>query len=128
MTNWGGSRRPNVCIGAPCWSWRRRAIARVPITQCCSAIWVRSLRKTGRSRRDQAAAAFQRALALAEKYLGTDHPTYAAVLLNYAEFLRASGRKAEAKTLEAQSRSVLLESARRNGLGLTVDVSTLRAK
>jgi len=57
------------------------------------------------------------ALTIAEKYLGTNHPTYAAVQLNYAEFLRANGRKAEAKTLEMQSKGVLLDSARRNGVG-----------
>ena len=79
-------------------------------------------------RREEADATFRRALALAEKYLGTNHPTYGSVLSNYAEFLHMSGRKAEARTLAAQANDVLRDSARRNGLGMTVDASALRPK
>jgi tetratricopeptide (TPR) repeat protein len=79
-------------------------------------------------RGDQADATFRKALALAEKYLGVHHPTYGSVLFNYSAFLRANGRKAEARTLEVQSKDVLRDSAYRNGLGMTVDASTLRAK
>jgi hypothetical protein len=50
------------------------------------------------------------------------------VLNNYAEFLNMNGRKAEARTLAAQAKDVLRDSARRNGLGMTVDASALRAK
>ena len=78
-------------------------------------------------RRDEADATFRRALALAEQYLGTNHPTYGSVLNNYAEFLNMNGRKAEARTLAAQAKDVLRESARRNGLGMTVDASALRS-
>jgi hypothetical protein len=77
-------------------------------------------------RRDDADATFQRALVVAQKYAGTNHPMYGAVLSNYAAFLRMNGRKAEAKTVEAQSKEVLRDSARRNGLGMTVDASALR--
>jgi superfamily I DNA/RNA helicase len=79
-------------------------------------------------RREEADAAFRRTLALAERYLGTNHPTYGSVLNNYAEFLNMNGRKAEAKTLAAQAKDVLRDSARRNGLGMTVDASALRSK
>jgi pentatricopeptide repeat protein len=77
-------------------------------------------------RRDEADATFQKALTIAQKYVGANHAMYGAVLFNYAEFLRANGRKAEAKALAAQSEEVLRNSARRNGLGMTVDASALR--
>jgi tetratricopeptide (TPR) repeat protein len=79
-------------------------------------------------RRDEADATFRRTLAIAEQYLGANHPTYGFVLNNYAEFLGMNGRKAEAKTLAAKARDVLRDSARRNGLGMTVDASALRPK
>jgi tetratricopeptide (TPR) repeat protein len=79
-------------------------------------------------RRKEADATFRRALALAEQHLGTNNPTYGSVLTNYAEFLHMNGRKAEAKTLAAQAKEVLRDSARRNGLGTTVDASALRSK
>jgi tetratricopeptide (TPR) repeat protein len=80
----------------------------------------------GMKRSEEADATFQKALALAQKYVGTKHPTYGAVLLNYAAFLRKIGRKGEAKTLEARSKEVQRDNARRNGLGMTVDASALR--
>jgi hypothetical protein len=77
-------------------------------------------------RRDEADATFQMELVVAQKYVGANHPMYGAVLSNYAAFLRANGRKAEAKALAAQSKEVLRDSAHRNGLGMTVDTSGLR--
>jgi hypothetical protein len=50
------------------------------------------------------------------------------MLHNYALFLRDSGRKAEAKTLEAQSRAIIRESLQQNATGMTVDVSAFRRK
>jgi tetratricopeptide (TPR) repeat protein len=77
-------------------------------------------------RRDEADADYQRALGIAEKRLGASHPLSATVQLEYAKFLRDSGRKAAAKTLEAQAHSVLRDHARTNGTGMTVDVSSFR--
>jgi tetratricopeptide (TPR) repeat protein len=71
-------------------------------------------------------ATFLRALAICERRLGADHPMYGGMLWNYASFLRQTKRKSEAKKVAAQSQSVLRESARRNGDGLLVDVSSFR--
>jgi hypothetical protein len=69
---------------------------------------------------------FRRAVAIAEERLGPQHPTYSDVLLSYAAFLRATGHTREANVLEARSKSVRQENARRDGVGLTVDVSAFR--
>ena len=79
-------------------------------------------------RRDEADRAFRRSLEIAEAHLGMDHPVYGVMLYNYSRFLRDCGRKAEAKTLEAKSRAVIQDSARRNAAGMTVDVSAFRQK
>jgi tetratricopeptide (TPR) repeat protein len=76
----------------------------------------------------EADQAFRRSIAIARDRLGAEHPLYGVMLHNYALFLRDCGRKAEAKTLEAQSRAVIRESAQRDGTGLTVDASAFRRK
>ena len=48
---------------------------------------------------------YQRALAIAEKALGPEHPTVATLRKNYAASLRAAGRAAEADALEARTAS-----------------------
>ena len=73
-------------------------------------------------------AAYRRSIEIAEARLGPEHPQYGVMLHNYATFLRASGRKSEAKALEAHSREVIQQSARRNGVGMTVDVSAFQQK
>jgi tetratricopeptide (TPR) repeat protein len=78
------------------------------------------------SRRDNANATFRRAIAIAEQSLGAEHPTYGHALQIYAAFLRSTGRKREAKALEARSKNVLRDNARRDGVGLTVDASAFR--
>jgi hypothetical protein len=60
--------------------------------------------------------------------LGTEHPKYAWLLINYAAIERKSGHKREARELEAKARSVLHQNARTNGVGMTVDASDLRPK
>jgi tetratricopeptide (TPR) repeat protein len=80
------------------------------------------------ARPQEADQAFRRSIAIAGDRLGTQHPQYGVMIYNYALFLRKNGRKAEAKTLEAQSRAVIRESAQRNGAGMTVDVSAFRPK
>ena len=53
---------------------------------------------------------------------------YAAVLANYAEFLRLGGDKAQAKALAARSNEILKDSSRRNGIGAVIDIRSLRQK
>jgi tetratricopeptide (TPR) repeat protein len=80
------------------------------------------------ARPQEAGQAFRRSIAIAGDRLGTRHPLYGVMLYNYARFLRDCGRKAEAKTLEAQSRVIVRESEQRNAAGMTVDVSAFRRK
>jgi len=82
--------------------------------------------RTGR--RDEAGEFFRRAVDVAEKRLGTDHPAYAALLANYAAFLRMDGDKSQAKVLEAKSSQILKDSNRRNGIGAVIDVNSLKSK
>jgi tetratricopeptide (TPR) repeat protein len=77
---------------------------------------------------DDAGAIFRRAVAIAERRLDPEHPAYSDVLLNYAAFLRNTGHKREAKSLEARSRDARRESARRDGTKLIVDASAFRLK
>ncbi len=75
---------------------------------------------------EAAAPFFERALAIAEKRLGTEHPLYAQVLLNYAGCVKAQGDKRRAKTLAAEARRVLQDHNLASGRGMTVDVSSFR--
>jgi tetratricopeptide (TPR) repeat protein len=77
-------------------------------------------------RTEEAGATFRRALAICEKSLPPDHPSRAALLVNYARFLRGIGERTQAKAMEAEARSLARDNARRDGLALTVDVSSLR--
>jgi tetratricopeptide (TPR) repeat protein len=77
-------------------------------------------------RNEEAGALFQRAVDIAEKRLGPQHPDYGHALSNYAKFLRKTGRKAEAKPLEVRADGILKDSARSNGRGMTIDVSSFR--
>ena len=76
--------------------------------------------------REKADAAFRRSLDIAVAGFGEEHSQYGIMLHNYAGFLRDTGRKSEAKKLEAHSKEVLRDGARRNGAGMTVDVSAFR--
>ena len=76
--------------------------------------------------RDQADRAYRQAIQIAEVNMGPEHPQYGIMLHNYAGFLRDCGRKSEAKALESRARDVIRQSARRNGAGMTVDVSAFR--
>jgi tetratricopeptide (TPR) repeat protein len=77
-------------------------------------------------KREESDAAFRRALRVAEQSFGPAHQTYGDILATYSAFLRRNGRKSEAREAEARSKSVRAESLRRNGAGLTVDVSALK--
>jgi tetratricopeptide (TPR) repeat protein len=78
--------------------------------------------------REKADAFFRRSLDIALAGFGEEHPQYGIMLHNYADFLSETGRKSEARKLEAHSKEVLRESARRNGTGMTVDVSSFRQR
>ena len=73
----------------------------------------------------QAEAELSRALALAERVLPPNHPETAAVLRAYAQLLRQTRRKSEAKKLEARAAVIDARSTRQNSIGLTVDVHSL---
>jgi tetratricopeptide (TPR) repeat protein len=79
-------------------------------------------------RMQEAGAAFRRAVAICEKQLPPGHPNHAALLTNYAAFLRQTGERAQAKAVEAEARSLARDNARRDGLGMTVDVSAFLSK
>jgi len=70
----------------------------------------------------------RRGLDIAERRLGPEHPVYAALLANYAEYLRLGGDKSQAKALAARSNEILKDSSRRNGIGAVIDVHSLRGK
>jgi len=81
---------------------------------------------TGRT--EEAGATYRRAMAICEKSLPPGHPSRAALLANYARFLRGTGEKAQAKALEEEARSLASDNARRDGLGMTVDVSAFQQR
>jgi tetratricopeptide (TPR) repeat protein len=83
---------------------------------------------TALHRPQEADQVFRRSIAIAADKLGTGHLLYGVMLHNYAAFLRESGHKAEAKTLEAQSRAVIRENAQQNAVGLTMDASAFLGK
>jgi len=57
--------------------------------------------------------------------LGPDDPEYLAALTDYSQFLRRTGHKAEARSIETQVRTARAESVPTPGAGMTVDVSAL---
>jgi tetratricopeptide (TPR) repeat protein len=79
-------------------------------------------------RREEAGQRLTRALTVAESRLGVQHPMYGTILAWYARYLRETGDKQRAKTLEAQSSQIMRENGRRNGLGSVIDVTALRGK
>lgn len=49
---------------------------------------------------------YQRALAIVEKALGSDHPDLAVMLDNYAALLRKTDREAEAEKMDARAKAI----------------------
>ncbi len=74
----------------------------------------------------EAANTYQRAIPVASKMLGEDHPYYGLVLGNYAVVLRELGRKREAKKLDERSRDILRAFRRRSGDDSTIAITALR--
>ena len=77
---------------------------------------------------DSASLAYQRAMDICDKSAANQDLLCGVNMTGYAELLRKLGRKREAKAIEARSRQVDAESRRRNGIGMTVDASALRAR
>ncbi len=89
-------------------------------------VWVRVLKDesgvhTEAGDYGQAEAELIRALALAEKVLPPNHPETAAVLRTYAQLLRKTRRKSEARKLEVKASLIESQTAQKNSLGYTVD-------
>ena len=68
---------------------------------------------------------FRQSATLCGRVLG-NHPTCGDIDENYALALRKIGRKREARKWLAQSRQIMEDFRRRNGVGLTVSITALR--
>jgi tetratricopeptide (TPR) repeat protein len=75
---------------------------------------------------DDADVTYQRAIDICRKTVGADPIEYAVLLKNYALVLRKLGRKREAKRMETQGQLIQRAVNRHNGIGSTIDVTTLR--
>jgi len=71
---------------------------------------------------------FREAQAICDRHLPPTHPSHAALLLSYADFLRHTGEKSRAKSMEQEARSLSHDNVRTQGRGATVDVSAFRGK
>jgi hypothetical protein len=76
----------------------------------------------------EAEQVFVRALSIADRLAGSNHPSTARMMANYAILLRRMKRKAEATKLELRSRSILASHRQSNLLGLTIDASQSHPK
>ena len=75
---------------------------------------------------DDADVTYQRAIDICRNTVSADPIEYAVLLKNYALVLRKLGRKREAKRLETQGQLIERATVRHNGIGSTIDVTTLR--
>ncbi len=71
-------------------------------------------------------ALYQKALSIAEKTLGFEHPETALMMLHYAGLLRTIDRRSQAVKLEAQAKRILARHQYGNGADLIVDYRELR--
>jgi tetratricopeptide (TPR) repeat protein len=69
---------------------------------------------------------FQSAISLCERTFGRDHYLLDHVLANYSEFLRKTGRRAEAKRTHQRSNAILDRFSKENLLGHTIDAKAFR--
>jgi tetratricopeptide (TPR) repeat protein len=74
----------------------------------------------------EAESHLKKALAVAEKALGPDHPSMAGILSNYAAVLRQMRRKTEARKLEKRAKAIAETNSHGHLIGYTVDASDLR--
>ncbi len=76
----------------------------------------------------RAEGCFRRALAIALRLLPPGHPTRNTYRLSFAQFLRKTGRAAEAKRMEEQARTEQAKHYKENLIDQTVDVHELSGK
>ena len=69
---------------------------------------------------------FQSAISFCERNFGRDHYLLGHVLANYSEFLRKTGRRAEAKRTRQRSNAILDRFSKANLLGHTIDAKAFR--
>ena len=69
---------------------------------------------------------FQSTIAFCEKTFGRGHYLLGSIMSNYAEFLRTTGRHAEAKTASKRAKAIMNSFGRENSIGLTVDATAFR--
>jgi tetratricopeptide (TPR) repeat protein len=74
-----------------------------------------------------AEAYLKRAIAVAGPALGDEHPVLGPILQAYADLLRRTHRKREAKAAEQRAERIQARNARDNALGMTVDAQALLA-
>jgi len=92
--------------------------------------WIRALTDYSAVRFDQgrygeAKSYLEQALERAEKMLGTNHPSVASILRDYALVLRKTRHKSEAKKAEARAARIIDRAEQQNQLRYTVDRRTL---
>ena len=79
-------------------------------------------------RSDDATAAFEESMRIAETSYGPSHPMVAIVLRDYSQALRLLGRKKEASGLEKRAGRILSANNAGNPLGHAVDIEALRPR
>lgn len=79
-------------------------------------------------RADEADAAFQEGIRVAESAFGPGHPLVAMVFKSYSQSLRTFGRKKEAAEYEKRASRILAANHVSNPLGHVVDVEALRPR
>lgn len=77
---------------------------------------------------NRAEDSYRRAIRTVESGLGPTHPRVARLLRDYAGFLRESGRRSEARTVEREARRIAIQSARENLSGHTIAIEALRER
>jgi tetratricopeptide (TPR) repeat protein len=76
-------------------------------------------------RSQEAGPLFERAIAIDRRLLSSDHPNLLGVMRQYAVYLRATKRKAEAKRVEAYVKTHSAENKRLNATVNVIDVRQL---
>jgi len=74
---------------------------------------------------EKSGALFEQALDICAKSLPPDHPETGVILQAYSRFLYRVNRKKEGRVVAERARAILAKSARENGVGYSVDVTTL---
>ncbi len=70
---------------------------------------------------------FRSAIRFCEGKLGANHFLLGRILINYADFLKMSDRKGEAKAVRERANSILAAFQKANLLGATIDIGVLKS-